>query len=359
MSPYTTSSIKAADDLPADQSVSNDTEPSDIRPNIGEVIPSAASTDELAVRTNLPYYPSDLTEQEFIEYRKQRPEECEKEMINEFQAWDDESRELHTLIDRMIEAGIEWRTELLPWKQESDQWRIRQTKRMEKWHQLDAEESATAKDFHDDPEISPILSEKIESTIEPSSNPSISLANEDGPPTDAAVDVRPATQHEEPQEPVPPNQTITGVEEEPRDDTSADAAIIWEDEIHIDDQANPKRMRTDSRDFCEKDIRDNDDAPPTGLPPEVTVDAAGRGSMRTDSRGFCEKGIRDNDDAPPTGLPPEVTVDAAGRGSDERTSSSRKTIHVQQTDYGRQPHQLRQHYMPTRNKSHRLHNHQY
>ena len=66
-------------------------------------------------------------------------------------------------------------------------------------------------------------------------------------------------QFEEPcEEPVPVSQTITVTEDKPREDTGADTAVetnalpvptndwrdIWEEEIQVANQTNPKRMQT-------------------------------------------------------------------------------------------------------------------
>ena len=155
------------------------------------------------------------------------------------------------------------RDDIIAMVQESDRWSRQIGAIMEKWNQLNAsrDESSTDEDFHNAPKSSPTLPvEETESTIEPSSNSSLLLADEDGPQTDATVDIKPAKQDKEPrEESVPPKQTITGTEEEPREDTSADATIeantllvptnggrgIGEEEIQVADQANPKQVWTD------------------------------------------------------------------------------------------------------------------
>ena len=144
--------------------------------------------------------------------------------MDEFQSWSDGRDKINASMALMQESeqwgnqmNADRRDNIIAWEQESDQWGRGITAMIKKWNQLNADrdESATDEDFHDAPESSPILPvEETESTIEPSSNPNLSLANEDGPQTDAAVDAN------------QPDQTITGTEEEPRDDTIADATIV-------------------------------------------------------------------------------------------------------------------------------------
>ena len=108
-------------------------------------------------------------------------------MMNEFQSWNDDRKELDTLIAWMTDSkrwGNQMADDIIAMEQESDQWCRRIKAMMEKWNQLNADqdESATDEDFHYAPEISPILLvEETESTIEPSSNPNLLLANKMAP----------------------------------------------------------------------------------------------------------------------------------------------------------------------------------
>ena len=91
-------------------------QPSDVRPNSDEVIPSAASPDKIAARADLPTkqgihrnpdhdptvsiqcLPSDLTEQELIKNLEQRPEQCEQDIMDEFQLWEKQWEEIIAVV---------------------------------------------------------------------------------------------------------------------------------------------------------------------------------------------------------------------------------------------------------------------
>ena len=122
--------------------------------------------------------PSDLTEQELIEHCERQPEQCEQDMMDEFQCWEEEREE----IIAMVQDSEQWndqmnadhRDDMIAIVQESDRWSRQIGAMMEKWNQLNAsrDESSTDENFHDAPESSPTLPvEKTESTINPFSNP--------------------------------------------------------------------------------------------------------------------------------------------------------------------------------------------